>query len=156
MTDFTVIETTESPYLYVERSASMDPAEIGPAMGSAFGEVWAFMQKHGVAPAGPALAVYTSYAPDKMDFRAGFFIAPEDMAAAESPVMADVTPAGRAVKGTHHGSYATIRDSYGEMHAFTTAEGLDFIAPTWEVYLNDPSTTPEDQLLTEMYQAIKG
>lgn len=156
MTDFSVIETTETPYLYVERECAMSPDEIGPAMGSALGEVWAFMERHGVAPTGSALAVYYDYAPDKMRFRAGFAIDRDDMAAAEHPIKADVTPAGRTVQGTHRGSYTKLRESYGQMHGFVKENGLEFTAPTWEVYLNDPSTVPEEQLLTELYQSIKG
>lgn len=154
MTEFEIIDAQETPYLYVEREVSMPPDEISAAMGSALAEVWAFMQKHGVAPAGPALAVYTEYHPDKMPFRAGFAIARDDMSAAQGAVKADVTPAGRAVHGVHRGSYAGIRGAYGEMHAFTKAQGVQFKAPTWEVYPNSPDEVPQEQLLTELYQAL--
>lgn len=155
MTDFSITDAEETPYLYVERSCARAPEEIGAAMSSAFGEVFGFMQAHGITPAGAAISVYTSYAPDVMEFRAGFIIARDDMGKADGAVQADVTPAGRAVHGTHTGSYAKLRDSYGQMHGFVTAEGLTFVAPTWEVYMNDPSSVPEDELVTELYQAIK-
>lgn len=71
MTDFRIIEAEEMPYLYVEKRARMDPAEIGPAMGAALGEVWSFMQAHGVPPAGAALAVYYDYNPELMTLRPG-------------------------------------------------------------------------------------
>jgi len=154
MPEFEIIEVDETPYLYVDRSTSHDPGEIGPAMGSAFQEVWSFMQAEGIAPTGGALSVYTSYDPEKMDFRSGFAIAPGDMAKASGAVKADVTPAGRAVHGTHKGPYSGIRQSYGEMHAFVQAKGVQFTAPTWEVYLNSPGEVPEEELLTELYQAL--
>lgn len=154
MTDFKIIETQETPYLYVERRCAMNPDEIGPAMVSALQEVWAYMTAHGVAPAGGAIAVYHDYNPEEMTFRAGFIIAPEGMAAADGTVRADMTPAGRAVRGTHKGAYSGIRASYGEMFAFVKAQGVDFTAPTWEVYLNSPDEVHEEQLLTELYQAL--
>ncbi|GKY87864.1 GyrI-like domain-containing protein [Sinisalibacter aestuarii] len=154
MTEFSLIDVAETPYLYVDRETGMAMAEIGEAMGSAFAEVWAFMQKHGVPPAGAALAVYYDYSPDRMAFRAGFTIARDDMAAAEAPVKADVTPAGRVAHGMHRGSYAGLQAAYGEMAAFVQAQGVDFAPPTWEVYLNSPDEVPEEQLLTGLYQAL--
>jgi effector-binding domain-containing protein len=40
------------------------------------------------------------------------------------------------------------------MMAYVQENGLSFAPPTWEVYLNDPSEVPEEQLLTEIYQAL--
>ena len=154
MPDFRIIDTQETPYLYVERSCAMTPDEIGPAMGSALQEVWAFMEKHGVPPAGGALAVYYDYSPDRITFRAGFIVGREGMAAADATVRADVTPAGRAVHGVLRGPYSGLRPAYAKMAAFVKAEGVEFAAPTWEIYLNAPGEVPEAQLLTELYQAL--
>jgi len=154
MPDFKLITVTAVPYLYVERSTGMDPGEIAQAMGSAFGEVWAFMERHGVPPAGGALSVYAEYAEDRMDFRAGFTIRERDMGVAEGPVKADITPAGRVLHFTHRGSYDTLRDDYAEMMSYMAAEGLNYAAPTWEIYLNSPDEVHEEQLLTECYQAL--
>jgi len=154
MPDFELITVDEVPYLYVDRSTTMDPGEISQAMGSAFGEVWAFMEQHGVPPAGGALSVYAEYAEDKMDFRAGFTIRKRDMDVADGPVKADVTPGGKVLHFTHRGSYDTLRDDYEAMMAHMQAEGLVYAAPTWEVYLNNPGEVHEEQLLTECYQAL--
>ncbi len=154
MPEFEVVEVEETPYLYVERSTTHDPGEIGAAMGSAFQEVWGMMQAEGVAPAGGALSVYHSYDPEKMAFRAGFAIGRDDMAKAAGAVKADVTPAGRVVHGTHKGPYSGLRASYGEMHGFVQAEGLKWTAPTWEIYLNSPDQVAEEDLVTELYQAL--
>lgn len=155
MTEFKIVEVEAMPYLYVERTCSMTPEEIATAMGSAFGEVWAFMEKHGVPPAGGALSVYYDYSPDSMAFRAGFTIREKDMGAADGTVKADVTPAGRVVHGVHKGPYSGLQDTYGRMAKFVKAEGVTFKAPTWEVYQNSPDQVPEEQLLTDLYQALE-
>jgi len=154
MPAFKLITVTEMPYLYTERRTTMDPGEIAAAMGSAFGEVWAFMQQHGVPPAGPALAVYAEYCDGEMPFRAGFAIARGDMSAASGTIKADATPAGEVLHFTHRGSYATLRDDWEAMMRHMEAEGLRYAAPTWEVYLNSPDEVHEEQLLTECYQAL--
>lgn len=149
MPDFKIIDATETPYLYVERTCSMDPADISKEMGSAFQQVWAFMDSAAIKPAGPALSVYHTYDPDTMNFRAGFAIAREDMTKAGSEVKADVTPVGRAVHFIHKGSYATLRDDYGLMMQHMKDNDLEMGAPAWEFYMNDPAKTPEAELLTE-------
>jgi AraC family transcriptional regulator len=154
MPDFKLIDVAEEPYLFVERSTTMDPLEISQAMGSAFGEVWAFMEEHGVAPAGGALSVYYDYSEGRMDFRAGFTIRREDMAAADETVKADVTPAGKVLHFTHVGPYATLRDDYDAMMRHMKAEGLVYAPPTWEIYMNSPDTVPPEKLVTECYQAL--
>jgi len=132
----------------------MDPKDISAAMGAAFQTVWAFMKAQGIPPSGPALSVYYSYDPDVMSFRAGFAIGKADMDKAAGDVMADVTPAGRVLHFTHVGPYATLRDDYALMMAHIEAEGLKIGAPTWEVYVNGPDTTPEAELITEVYSAL--
>ena len=154
MPEFKIIEVEQTPYFYAERSTSRDQDEVGPAMGAAFQEVWAFMQAAGIAPTGGALSVTYSYDPDRVDFRAGFTVARDDMARASGPVKADVTPAGRVVHGTHKGPYSGIRQSYGAMHAVAQKAGVPFTAPTWKVYLNGPDEVPEEDLLTDLYQAL--
>lgn len=154
MRKFAIVDVSQTPYLYVERTASMDGDEIGRAMRSGSAEVWAFMEKHGVPPAGKGVSVYPDLSQGQMRFRVGFAVAPHDMTAAQDPVKADVTPAGQAVHFTHHGSYAGLRQAYQEMMTYLEAEGLRQVPPRWEVYLNDPNEVHEEQLLTECYQAL--
>jgi len=154
MPEFKVVDVSETPYLYIEETSSMSPADISEAMGKAFHQVWSFMQANGISPAGPALSVYTGYDPETMRFRAGFAVARDDMAKAEGEVKADVTPAGPALHFVHKGPYATLRDDYGLMMQHAKDKGLKVSAPGWEFYLNDPSQTPEDELLTEAYVSL--
>lgn len=155
MPEFKLTEVAETPYLYVEKSCSMDPGDISNAMGASFAEVWDFMQANGIAPAGGALAVYYSYDPERMDFRAGFIVRREEMARAAGNIKADVTPAGQALHFVHQGSYATLRDDYAAMMQHVSGIGREVGAPTWEIYPNDPGQVPEAELLTEVYSMLR-
>lgn len=155
MTDFTLIKAPQTTYLYVDRTCSMDPQDISNNMGIAFQQVWAFMQSKAIQPAGGALSVYYDYHPDKMTFRAGFTIAPQDAAKAEGDVKADTTPAGEVLHFRHRGSYATLRDDYDLMMKHIADIGREISAPTWEVYLNSPDEVPEQDLLTDVYSVLK-
>lgn len=155
MPDFKITDVTETPYLYGERTCSMDPADISENMGAVFHEVWGFMEANAIKAAGPALSVYYDYSPDSMTFRAGFAIARDDMEKARDAIRADVIPAGRALHFVHKGPYATLRDDYALMMQHLEENALEAGKPSWEFYMNDPSQTPEDELLTECYLALR-
>jgi effector-binding domain-containing protein len=149
-----VIDATETPYLNAEGSSTMEPADISAAMSEIFKQVFEFMQANAIAPAGPAISVYPGYDPKTMNFRAGFIIHRQDMWKASGPVAADLTPSGPALHFTHTGSYRTLRDDYGAMMQFAEDQSLMVGAPAWEIYINDPSQTPEAELLTECYAKL--
>lgn len=117
-------------------------------------QVCTFMENASIKPAGPSIAVYYTNDPEKLVFRSGFTIAREDMIKASGDIKADVTPAASAVHFVHKGSYATLRDDYELMMAHIMSNNLKMGVPTWELYLNDPSTTPEEELVTECYPSL--
>ena len=154
MASYEIVETTAQDYLYLTRRCAMKPEEIGPAMGEAIRTVWDFMQRNAIPPAGPVLAVYYDYSEDEMEFRTGFFVTPEDAARADGPVKADKTPAVRAAHAVHTGPYPALQETYGRVMSEMEQAGHSYGKPTWEVYLNDPDTTPEAELKTEIFIAL--
>lgn len=150
MLKFEMTDVDEMPYLYEERSCSMDPSDISAAMGETFQSVIGFMGGKQIAP-GAALSVYTTYDPETMTFRAGFSVSPDDAAKAEGAVKAATTPAGRVLTFTHVGPYAELRNSYAKMMTYMDSNGMKPAAPSWEIYVNDPATTPSDKLETKVF-----
>jgi len=75
--------------------------------------------------------------------------APED-----SPVRRAPAPAGPAARITHRGAYAGTQGSYERLEAWIAAHGLEATALSWERYLDDPATTAQDALRTEIYMAL--
>lgn len=151
MTEYTFVDVEGRPYLYVDKHSSMEPEDISAAMGEGFREVMSFMEVNGVAPAGPALAVYYTYDPNQLDVRVGFFVDEKDLAKASGDIHADSTPAGRVLTLTHHGPYSGLRDTYRELNAWVEKHKLEYSAPTWEVYVNNPQVTPPEELQTDIY-----
>ncbi len=154
MLNFELTDVEELPYLYEERSCGLDPSDISAAMADTFESVMNFMSSKQIEPAGEALAVYYTYDPCKMTFRAGFAVSTEDLVKADGAVRGAMTPAARVLTFTHVGPYAELRNSYGAMMKYMEKNGLKIGAPTWEVYLNSPETTPPDQLETEVFAAL--
>jgi effector-binding domain-containing protein len=154
MPEFSVIRVEPRPYLYVEGRARMDPSAISEAMGRAFETVMDVLDRHGIATDGPPLSVYYGYSETEIAFRAGLFVPEADLGAATGEVLGDRTPGGEVLHFTHVGSYATLRDSYGHMMEHVASRGRALGAPTWEVYVDDPETTPESRLRTEVYVTL--
>ena len=151
---FEMTEVSARPYLYVERTTGMDPQEIGAAMGAAFGEVAAFLRENGIAPTFAPLSVYYEYDPEKLIFRSGFPVAEADLEKAHGTVQGAVLPAGRVMTFTHVGPYSRLRDSYGKLMAHMAENGLEFGAPAWEIYIDDPEKVPDDELRTVVYVTL--
>lgn len=154
-----LIETIEAetrPMLYVSRSATMEPKDIAAAMEDAFGAIGTFLGTSGVRPAGPPVAVYRDWdeATGRMTIDLGFPVASCDAAKAKGDVHAGQTPSGKALKAVHHGAYPKLNESWGALEAHMKKLGLPIPAIAWEVYLSDPDTTAEDDLLTELYMPL--
>ncbi|WP_404404584.1 GyrI-like domain-containing protein [Pelagibacterium halotolerans] len=154
MHDFEVIETHAQPMLYVTRQSSMDSEEIAKVMEDAFGAIGRFIGENQVSPAGPPLAIYSDWDGAEMTVKVGFPVSSDDAGKAGGDIHAGETPAGRCVKAIHHGAYDHLRETYAklEQHFKTAHTGMP--ALTWEVYPNDPDTTPEDDLITEIYMPL--
>ncbi len=155
------METEVAPTLAVQIAGEcgMDPSEIKPAISKAFDTLGQFLRSHPVTTVGPPRTIYTTYSPAGMKF----IVAAPIASAPSEPVDSDEGFVGaiegcKALRFTHRGSYDGLMGTYGQITAFLKAKGLmqseaDWarFMPMWEEYLNDPHTTPEDDLLTYIY-----
>ena len=154
MLNIDMVEVHEAPYLYVERTCSMNPQDISRSMGMAFGTVASMLARKGIREVGRPLSVYYTHDEGSMTFRAGFLVSDEGASAAEGEVQAGVLPAGNVLNFVHYGPYSTLRVSYAEMMRHLDEKGLAVGAPTWEIYLNDPESVPAANLETDCYVTV--
>lgn len=75
----------------------------------------------------------------------------------EAPVEAAALPGGEYAIITHQGPYERLEETYAQiMGRWMPASGRDFRDTPWfEMYRNDPATTPPDQLLTDIHIPLK-
>lgn len=130
--------------------------QIGPV----FEKLAAWAGENNVTMVGPALAIFhddpESVSPDQLRSDACIAVAagytPSDPA-----VQAIDLPGGRYAVATHTGSYEGLGNAWGQLVGQwipTSGVHIDFERPCYEVYLNDCSVVPEDQLLTHIYEPI--
>jgi effector-binding domain-containing protein len=145
------VQTKSQPMIYVSYRATMDSGEIGQKMGEAFQTLGTFIGINNIEVAGPALAVYSDYTETGMKMGIGFPVAAAALGKATGEIKAGTTPAGKAMKFVHRGPYDKLRETHGEIEAHFETEGLPMAPVAWEVYVTDPNTTPDADLVTEIF-----
>lgn len=75
----------------------------------------------------------------------------------ESPIEADTLPGGKYAIITHQGPYEKLEDSYAQiMGQWLPASNHEYRETPWfEVYRNDPASTPPEQLITDIHIPLK-
>lgn len=84
-------------------------------------------------------------------------VAPDGFAG-EGEIGAQVVPGGEFARTVHAGPYETLGDTYARLCGeWIPAQGREIRdAPSIEIYLNDPRSSPPDQLRTEVYVPLVG
>ena len=83
------VQTKPQPMIYVRRTSSMAPDDIGKAMGDAFGMLGKFIGENNIAVAGPALSVYHDYSDKGVVMDIGFPVAAGVEAGGRDPARRD-------------------------------------------------------------------
>ena len=156
MPEFNVVTVESQPILYVHRSSATDPQSIGACMGEAFGTLMGFVGEHGIEMAGAPLSIYHGFSENEATFDVALPVSAADAerAAGHADIKGGATHAGQALKAVHVGPYNALADTYNRIMAHLQKEGLKPCGPCWEVYMNDPDTTPAEDLITEIYFPI--
>jgi effector-binding domain-containing protein len=144
-------ETKEQPTISVRMTTNLK--NISQDMGKAFGEIMQYMGEKQVNPIGPPYAMYYNEDMDNLDTEVGFPVAqplPE-----KGKVKMSKLPGGKAVVGMHIGPYNKLGDAYTEITEWMKEKDIESPNMCYEIYLNDPENTPENELKTEIYFPIK-
>lgn len=146
-------------------SSTTDSQAISQAIGAAFEKVAAFEAANKIETAGPARVVYTEWTPTNVKFSVACPIAevPPPNVRDTPEVSIKVMPEAQALRFVHHGPYREIRGTYDRIEAWLrerggikTAADWARYSPMWEEYMNDPTTTPESDLVTRIYLTLGG
>lgn len=105
--------------------------------------------------AGPPLIIYTSTDDAGFDFEAAI---PFSGATTEKPNVAfelAASPAGKALRFTHRGSYDAMDPTYEQIANLLDAKDLEAQDLYIEEYRSDPRTTSQDDLVIDIYIPLK-
>lgn len=124
-----------------------------PAMFENFyGALIEYLEEMAEDIAGPPFVIYHSIETEIMDVEAGLPIAktlPEKGTIKYTEISIE-----RAVSTIHTGPYSEIESAYLALVEWIDENGFEPTGITYEFYLNDPGTTPPEELQTEIFMPV--
>ena len=147
-------EYPERSILYVERRADADGSfdEAAPAA------IHALMEYVQMTGAPVRFETFMGITPDDMlgdRAHTRYWAAVEyeggdgDLAPSQDVQVGMLAP-GRELVYVHRGPYAGLPEAWMALEAYRAARGIPFRGPAYEAYVDDPSSTPEGELRTEL------
>lgn len=112
--------------------------EFGPIFGRLYPTLFAALERHGSAPAGPTYGLYDQRDDGRIDVIAGVVVSPDVSIATDEVTTRDLPSAERAATLIHRGSMETIMDSYALLDRWMEATGEQPVGFSREVYLDCP------------------
>jgi effector-binding domain-containing protein len=147
------VTLTAKTIVFSKGSANWDSAF--ETLVEAFKNVYGALQKQGLKAAGPPMTIYTATDDTGFEYQAGVPVTEEPKAPLEGGLAVGKSPEGRALKFIHRGSYDAMDSTYEAITNHLDEKRLEARDLFVEFYVTDPLTTPEDNLVIEVYVPIK-
>jgi effector-binding domain-containing protein len=149
------LELAAHPAAYIEGKANWD--EGFAALTGSLGLIKGALTKAGIKPAGPPIAVFLETDDTGFRYRAMIPIdaIPEGKTSLTDAIKLGQTPAGKAMKFEHRGSYEDIDSTYEAITAYLDEKGLEAENLFIEEYLNEVKTPDDPTLEVDIFVLLK-
>jgi effector-binding domain-containing protein len=145
------IERKAQPTLFVRTRADVEG--LSELMGKCYGEIARYLGQVGAQPAGPPFAAYYNMDLQDLDVAIGFPV-PEGIEG-EGEIDSGEIPAGSYAMCFHVGPYSAIESAYQALTKWMEEKGLKMAGASYEFYLNDPQSTPPEDLRTQILFTVE-
>ena len=128
------------------------PEAVGAALHGTLPDIFSHLQASGVAMVGAPFARYHTAGADRFDLEAGIPVGgsfPET-----DTIKARELPGGEAITTIHIGSYDGLPAAIAALAAWRSEHGRTAAGAFWEIYEDDPSSTPPDQVRTRLVEPL--
>jgi effector-binding domain-containing protein len=147
------ITLTPKTVIALKSSATWDSAF--ETIQDAFKNVYAFLDRQGIKPTGPAMTIYTASDDAGFEFQAAVPIAEAPKDPPKGDLAVGTSPEGKALKFIHRGSYDSLDQAYDAITHYLDERKLEARDLYIEQYDTDLLKTPEDSLVIEVLVPIK-
>jgi effector-binding domain-containing protein len=147
------VTLVEKTIVYISGSGVWDSA-FETIVGD-FKTVYDAMAKQGLQASGSPMTIYTATDDTGFQFRAALPVAQAPTMPADSGLKLGKSPAGKALRFVHHGSYDSLDTTYELITNYLDEKQLKVRDVFCEQYMKDPITTSQDDLVIEVYVPIK-
>lgn len=143
---FSIVDREAQPVLSIQTRTSMrDLPEVILQSLASVGETLA---ERRLQPSGPAFVAYYNLDMHDMLVEIGFPVA--SAIKSENPVQMRVIPGGPVGMCKYIGSYQELATVYQQLSAYIESQGREPTGVSYEFYINDPSSTPPNELETHI------
>ena len=147
------ITLAEKPIIFMKGNGTWDTAF--ESLLDAFKSVYGYLDKQGIKPAGPAITIYVQADDTGFTFQAAVPVPEVPKDPPKGDIEAGKSPAGRALKFVHRGSYDSMDATYEAITNHLDEKRLEAQDIFLEEYQTDLRTTPENNLVVNVYVPIK-
>jgi len=149
------LEVTLSPktIIYLKGNSTWDKAL--ESLQDAFKSVYALIDGQKLARAGQSMTIYTQADDTGFSFQAAVPIAEAPKDLPKGDIEVGQSPAGKALKFVHRGSYDSMDNTYEAITNYLDEKRLEAADAFIEEYETDPVTTPEDKFVVTVYVPLK-
>jgi effector-binding domain-containing protein len=147
------VTLTPKTIIYLKGSATWDSAF--ETILDSFKNVYAFLDRQGIKPAGPAMTIYTASDDAGFEFQAAVPVAEAPKDPPHGDLAVGTSPDGKALKFVHRGSYDSLDAAYDAITHYLDERKLEAKDLYIEQYQTDLLATPEDNLVIEVLVPIK-
>ncbi len=139
------------PALMIRMHTSMH--DIAPLFDAGYREIAGLLETQGRKPAGAPFARYYNMDTEMLDVEIGFPV--DSPVPGSGRIAVGTTPSGKAVTSLYIGPYNEIEPVYDALMKWAAENGFTISGQAYEIYLNDPSVTPQDQLRTQAHLLLR-
>jgi effector-binding domain-containing protein len=144
---------TSKTIVFVKGNGTWDTAY--ETLQSAFKIVNGYLDKAGIKPTGPSMTIYTQADDTGFSFQAAVPVAEAPKEALPQGISVGQSPAGKALKFVHRGTYDSMDNTYEAITNHLDEKKLEAQDLFVEEYETDLVTTPEDKLVVTVFVPIK-
>ena len=144
---------TAKTIVYVKGNGVWDSAF--DTISGAFKKLKTYIDKEGLKTDGPPMTIFTQTDDTGFQFQAAVPIAEPPKNPPRGDIAIGQSPEGHALKFIHHGSYDELDNTYEAITNYLDEKKLEAKDLFVEQYMKDPVTTPEDDLVVEVYVPLK-
>jgi effector-binding domain-containing protein len=131
-------------------------SNLPEVLGEGYGEIMQYAGRRGIQVTGAPYTLYYNDDMENLQIELGLPVAPGTEVEKEGRVEPGLLPGGRTAVTVHTGPYDTIDEAYERLTSEVTAEGLEPTGLCYELYIDDPGETPQEELRTELCFPLKG
>jgi effector-binding domain-containing protein len=150
-----VIEPTKTEeQLLATYKTTTNLQNVSADIGASYMKIGEFMKKNKLEIAGPVLAIYHSFSPEKIEMECGVPIGKE--VKGDGTVNVIKKPAENAVVGHYYGPYTGFENAHNAINKYIKENNKKVIGAPWEVYITDPGVEKDTaKWLTEIYYPVE-